>query len=252
MYQTDPPFIPSASLPTMYDLPSEDPEEPGVADEFHILQPTLLRDTFRPPHYPREQIFVASDLNLYYDVRHTQWYKRPDWFAVLGVNRMYKQKDLRLSYVIWQELVSPLIVVELLSPGTEDEDLGKKLRDAEQPPGKWEVYEQILKVPYYAIFDRYEHQFRVFELKDGRYTEAIILDDRFWIPELELGLGVWEGSYDQTPERPWLRWYDIAGNWILNPDERADAEAESANTEKLKKEMLIAQLRSLGFEPDIT
>lgn len=26
-------------LPTMYDLPSEDPEEPGLPDEFHYYQP---------------------------------------------------------------------------------------------------------------------------------------------------------------------------------------------------------------------
>lgn len=35
-------------------------------------------------------------------------------------------------------------MVELLSPGTEQEDLGHTERDIDQPPGKWEVYEQIL------------------------------------------------------------------------------------------------------------
>ena len=39
--------VPRKALPTMYDLPSEDPEEPGLPDEFHIYQPQLLRDTFR-------------------------------------------------------------------------------------------------------------------------------------------------------------------------------------------------------------
>jgi hypothetical protein len=29
----------------MHDLPSEDPEEPGLPDEFHLLQPELLRLT---------------------------------------------------------------------------------------------------------------------------------------------------------------------------------------------------------------
>jgi hypothetical protein len=36
----------AAGLPTMYDLPSEDPEEPGLPDEFHDLQPQLLSRTF--------------------------------------------------------------------------------------------------------------------------------------------------------------------------------------------------------------
>jgi hypothetical protein len=39
MYQSNPPLPPKETLPTMYDLPSEDPEEPGLPDEFHLLQP---------------------------------------------------------------------------------------------------------------------------------------------------------------------------------------------------------------------
>ncbi|MDP5337981.1 MAG: hypothetical protein NWQ28_05335, partial [Nodularia sp. (in: cyanobacteria)] len=42
MYQTDPPLSPEEVLPTMYDLMSEDPEESGLPDHFHLLQPRLL------------------------------------------------------------------------------------------------------------------------------------------------------------------------------------------------------------------
>lgn len=38
----NPPLPPKLTLPTMYDLPSEDAEEPGLPDEFHDLQPQLL------------------------------------------------------------------------------------------------------------------------------------------------------------------------------------------------------------------
>lgn len=102
----------------MYDLPSEKLEEPGLPDQFHIYQPRLLEETFRPPSHPTNKVFVATDLNLYYDPRHTRWYKRPDWFAVLGVSRLYAGEELRWSYVIWQEGVNPFLVLELLSPGT--------------------------------------------------------------------------------------------------------------------------------------
>jgi hypothetical protein len=44
----------------MYDLPREDPEEPGLPDQFHLLEPQLLAETFRPPIYPSDQIFTAS------------------------------------------------------------------------------------------------------------------------------------------------------------------------------------------------
>ncbi|MEL6166210.1 MAG: Uma2 family endonuclease, partial [Cyanobacteria bacterium J06628_3] len=149
MFQTDPPPSPKEVLPTMYNLPSEDPEEPGLPDEFHDFQPQLLRETFQPPNYPLEETFIGTDLNLYYDARNHLWYKRPDWFAVLGASRLYQERDLRLSYVVWQEGIDPTVVVELLSPGTEKEDLGQTLREVNQPPTKWEVYERILRIPYY-------------------------------------------------------------------------------------------------------
>ena len=225
MYQTDPPRPAKETLPTMYDLPSEDPEEPGLPDEFHDFQPQLLRETFCPPSYSRDQIFVGADLNLYYDVRHPQWYKRPDWFGVVGVSRFYEQRDLRLSYVMWQEGVSPFIVVELLSPTTESEDLGQTLRDIDQPPSKWAVYERILRIPYYVVFSRYTNELRIFELKGLNYQQVRLDTERFWLPELGLGLGVWSGSYQEVNGR-WLRWYDELGNWIPTGSEQAQQAQE--------------------------
>ncbi|NET61117.1 MAG: Uma2 family endonuclease, partial [Symploca sp. SIO2E6] len=157
MVQLQPSQSRQKSLPTMYDLPSEDPEEPGLVDEFHDVQPNLLKNTCQSPNYSPIDYFSAKDLNLYYDPEHLQWYKRPDWFLALGAQRSTNQQELRLSYVMWQEVVAPFLVVELLSPGTEDEDLGLTERKKEKPPTKWEVYEKILQVPYYVIYDRYEN-----------------------------------------------------------------------------------------------
>jgi Uma2 family endonuclease len=253
MYQTDPPRPAKEFLPTMYDLPSEDPEEPGLPDEFHLLQPQLLRETFTPGNFPENEVFVATDLNLYYDVRHPLWYKRPDWFAVVGVSRLYEQKELRLSYVIWQEGVNPFVVVELLSPGTEKEDLGQTLRDASQPPTKWEVYERVLRVPYYIIFDRYTNELKVFQLQGSSYTEVEINQARVWINDIQLGLGLWTGVY-QGIERQWLRWYDSLGHWVLTPVEReaqqVQQERRQAEKQRQRAERLAAQLRALGVEPD--
>jgi len=41
----------------MYDLPSEDPEEPGLPDEFHLWQAELSQ-TFRPPTHPPERVLL--------------------------------------------------------------------------------------------------------------------------------------------------------------------------------------------------
>ncbi|BAZ81851.1 Uma2 family endonuclease [Sphaerospermopsis kisseleviana CS-549] len=239
MYQTDPPIPAQETLPTMYDLPSEYVEYSGLPDEFHLLQPRLLTDTFLPPNYPPDQVFVASDLNLYYDTRNPLWYKRPDWFAVVGVSRLFDQRELRLSYVMWQEIIAPLVMVELLSPKTEKEDLGRTLREVNQPPTKWEVYERIVRVPYYIIFDRYTDKLQAFQLVADRYEEIDVSSGKIWMPGIELGLGLWQGSFEGI-ERLWLRWYDSTGNWVLTPVEK----------ERKRGDKLAAKLRELGINPD--
>jgi Uma2 family endonuclease len=243
----------------MYDLPSEDVEEPGLPDEYHALQPQLLNRTFRSPRHSPERVFMGTDLNLYYDVHHLNWYKRPDWFLVVGVPRLYDESELRSSYVFWQEGVSPFVVVELLSPGTAKEDLGDYAEaeseteetSAERalsaspseggngqtaqtsPPRKWEVYEKILRVPYYVVFSRLRNQLHFFELVGGHYQEREIEAEnpRFWIEELELGLGLWLGEFEGI-HRQWLRWYDREGNWVPTDTER----------ERLAKEIALEQV----------
>lgn len=125
-----------STLPTMDDLPSENPAEPGLPDDFHYWQPQLLRETFQPDPELVDQFYVATDINLYYDPIHTHRYKRPDWFVVLGTGRLGPNQELRPSYVVWQEELAPYLVVELLSPGTEAEDMGLAERKPDQPPGK--------------------------------------------------------------------------------------------------------------------
>jgi len=237
------------SLPTMYDLPSEDPEEPGLPDLFHDLQPQLLDLTFDSPLYPVEQRLIAKDLNLYYDSHHTNWYKHPDWFLVLGTGRFKQQQDLRLSYLIWQERISPFLVIELLSPGTEQEDLGQTLREVNQPPTKWQVYEQILRVPHYVVYDRYNNQFRAFHLKGSQYQSLSLPEEKLWFEPLGLGLGKWQGIYEGV-EGLWLRWYDRQGNWIPTPTERAQEAENALALERQKREALLERLRAMGIDPE--
>ncbi|MCP4350879.1 MAG: Uma2 family endonuclease [Desulfobacterales bacterium] len=223
-------------LPTMYDLPSENPEEPGVPDQFHTWQSELLTQTFIPPSHDPEHIMTASDMNLYYDVNRLGSYKRPDWYAVLDVPHLYGKKlEPRLSYVVWQEKAVPFIVVELLSPSTEDEDLGRTHRKPDEPPTKWEVYEQILGIPYYAVFSRYTDKFRAFRLVSGIYYEMVLPDRRMWIPELNIGLGLWSGKY-HISERKWLRWYDARKNWIPTSAEWAEQERQRAEQARQRAE----------------
>jgi len=256
----DPQHLPQTGLPTMYDLPSEDPEESGLPDEFHCHQLHLLRATFRPPLYMPDRVFIGSDMNLYYNAEHPLWHKRPDWFAVLGVSRFYAGHALRESYVVWQEQVVPYLVIELLSPGTAGEDLGQTISEGEGPPRKWEGYEQILRIPYYVTFNHATNAVRYFVLMHGVYNEVSPAQQRLWLPEAGLGLGLWVGTYEGL-ERTWLRFYNADGAWIGTPTEQAEQRAEQAEQraeqerlqteqERLRADRLAAQLRALGIHPE--
>lgn len=164
--------------------------------------------------------------------------------------------------MVWQERLAPYVVVELLSPGTEDEDLGRTLWDMDKAPTKWVVYEQILKVPYYIVFSRYTHELKAYGRVSGTYQALALENQRLWLPEARLGLGVWEGSYEGIQGR-WLRWFDGEGWLPCNIDQRdqerrradrekqrADQEGLRADQERLRAEKLATRLRSLGIDPD--
>lgn len=225
-----------------------------MPDQYHGHQPQILEETFQPSKFDPDEVVIAADLNLYYDVRHPNWHKRPDWFAAVGVSRLYEGRELRLSYVIWQEEANPFVVVELLSPSTEAEDLGRTLPQRGKPPTKWQVYEQILRVPYYIVFSRYTNELQPFQLVGGHYERMTPTDGRFPVPELGLSFGLWQGSY-KGMNRIWLRWFTESGEMILTPAEEAAAaqqEAaiaqERARSAEARAERLAAKLRELNVE----
>ncbi|NET56432.1 MAG: DUF4351 domain-containing protein [Symploca sp. SIO2E6] len=260
--QSDISLPPRQNLPTMYDLPSEDPKEPGLPDEFHALQAWLLCLTFFPLTFPPEQVFSACDLNIYYDLNHLQWHKRPDWFGVVGTSRLYDGHDTRDSYVTWIEPVNPVIVVELLSQSTKKQDLGeietegKEIEEGpDKPPSKWEVYENILKIPYYVVFNRRNNKIRIFHLVNGLYQEVQLTQGRFYLPELGISLGLWQGSF-RTINRLWLRWFTQDGELILSEEESAfqeaaEAKQEAAEAQQEGKRSLVLRLltRRVGNLP---
>ncbi|MEM1252623.1 MAG: Uma2 family endonuclease [Cyanobacteria bacterium P01_H01_bin.21] len=264
--QTEQPRSPRETLPTMYDLPSEFPEEPGLPDEFHDFQPQLLSRTLSLDACAADNRFTGSDINLYYDVHHPLWHERSDWFLALNVPRLYDGHDLRRSYVVWQEGQALTIVVEFLSPKTEREDLGRFYGDSDRieesetaevsqnganqrPPGKLAVYEQYLRVPHYLVYSRYTKRLRYFKLVGIHYEEQPVQTDApmVWLNDLNIGLGLWNGYFEGLPG-PWLRWCDADGNWYLTDTEKAEAEKAEAQQ---KADRLSQRLKELGVDPDL-
>jgi hypothetical protein len=131
-----------------------------------------------------------------------------------------------------------------------DEDGGELSVRATPPYGKLHFYEQILQVPTYVTYDPYETNLEVRELQNGRYAlQNPNAEGRFYIPALDLWLGVWAGErLGQTTS--WLRWWDNAGNLLLWSAEQTEQERQRANQAHQRAEALAAKLRELGVDPD--
>lgn len=65
-------------------------------------------------------------------------------------------------------------------------------------------------------------------------------------------LGVWQGSFMNQPEQPWLRWWDREGNLLLTGREQVEQEASKRQqlAEQLKN-LSLQQLADLGIDPNL-
>ncbi|MFB2978980.1 Uma2 family endonuclease [Microseira sp. BLCC-F43] len=235
-------------------------------------QSIILTDSIGPVLQrlrPDGQYCIGQDSGIYW--RETdppeKGAEAPDWFCVLGV-----PPDLdgvvRRSYVLWREFITPTIALEFASgDGSEEKDT-TQLRiftsGEVQKPGKFWVYETIMRIPFYGIFQVKNGSLEMYHLIEANYQKMTPNErGHYPITPLEVELGVWQGTY-QNQTRLWLRWWDMQGNLLLIGDERAAAAEqkaiaaeqkaiaaeEQAAQERQLREALLAQLRARGIDPD--
>ncbi len=185
--------------------------------------------------------------------------KAPDWGYVPATK--VPRDEVKRSYTPQLQGEMPVIVVEFLSD-TEGTEYSNK---PTYPLGKWFFYEQVLKVPNYAIFQPDSGALEVYRLDElGRYQiREPDGDDRYWIAQMDLYLGRWQGTRENR-SGVWLRWWDAQGSLLLWGSERleleqqrteqerqrAEQERQRAEQERQRTEKLIAQLRAAGLEPN--
>lgn len=162
--------------------------------------------------------------------------------------------EIRRSYVLWRELYAPLIVLEFAS-GNSDEERDQTPPSPTNNPeakraGKFWVYERIMRIPYYGIYEIKNAKLEVYRLVDGFY-QKLTPNQRghYAIAPLEVELGLWQGSY-QNQEMLWLRWWDLHGNLLLIGDERAEQERQRAERAEQRAAQLAERLRAMGIDPD--
>jgi len=233
--------------------------------------------------HPDGNYAIGQDSGIYWRLTEPleKGAESPDWFYVPNVSPLL-EGTYRRSYVLWKEIVAPLMAIEFVSgDGSEERDSTPPAnfpinsRASEESKnnkvGKFWVYEQAIRIPFYAIYEVKKASVEVYHLVDGRY-ELIPANDRGHYPIAPMGveLGIWIGQIDNV-ELPWLRWWDSQGNLLLTGDERAIAESqlkEVATMAKVQAQLIATQereqrlkvqekldrmsayLRSQGIDPD--
>ncbi|MEB3829147.1 Uma2 family endonuclease [Phormidium sp. CCY1219] len=232
------------------------PDDP-VENSEHPLLANALRQSL--PSGLIESALITSNFALCAAINDRFICKAPDWMYVCPLEP-WPHSAPRRSYTPHTEGPVPLIVMEFLSD-TYGEEYSMEFQ---QRIGKWYFYEQVIKVPIYAIFQPQTAHLEVYALESQGYqVQTTNAAGRYWIPGLELELGVWEGTRDNRTGN-WLRWWNAQGELLLWPEElaederqradterqRADTERQRADTERQRAEQLAQRLRELGVDPD--
>jgi Uma2 family endonuclease len=234
-------------------------------------QSIILTDSIDPVLqrlHPDGQYAIGQDCGIYW--RETEPPEKgaeaPDWFYVPRVPARV-DGQIRRSYVLWREFITPTIVLEFASGnGSEERDTTPLSRSAEGEiirPGKFWVYEQVMRIPYYGIYQITNGNLEVYHLVDTTY-ERMTPNDRghYYIPPMQVELGLWRGTYSSHADELWLRWWDESGNLLLTGHEEAEVQRERANIaqeraniaeervqeEQQKRSQLTERLKSLSPE----
>ena len=194
-----------------------------------------LRSSWRPLDEngrPRKYL-ACTDVGVFYALRQAPIV--PDVLLSMDVEspEEFWLKKHR-SYFTWEYGKVPDVVIEVVSnrANREGGETGGKLRDY-----------AVIGIPYYVVFDPgkflSDDTLRIFKLDARRYVAYY----ESYFPEVELGLTLWEGSYEDSRPITWLRWRNAQGDLIATGAERATREAERAA-------LLAEKLRELGVDPD--
>ncbi len=149
--------------------------------------------------------------------------------------------EIRRSYVLWRELITPLIVLEFASgSGKEERDttpLSPDQTEAGTRPGKFWVYERIIEVPYYGIYEIKRGKLEMYHLVHGQYRQLEPNQrGHYPIEPMSVELGLWQGNY-QNQNQLWLRWWDKDGNLLLTGNEQVELEKVRTERERERAEV---------------
>ena len=179
----------------------------------NVNQPALasaLTETLKLAGKLPETALATTNYGICATFKGKMTLKAPDWAYIPKIT--VPRDEVKKSYTPYLQGEIPTVVMEFLSDTEGNEYSSKR----SYPPGKWYFYEQILKVPNYAIFEPETGALEVHCLdKQQQYKLSTPNEDnRYWIEEIKLFLGVWRGERENR-QGYWLRWWDENGNLLL-------------------------------------
>lgn len=214
--------------------PSSD-GKPMAETDFHVLAIRLLLDALDDVFAGREDVYVAGNVNWFWEQGNPRRRRAPDAMVILGV-----EKGPRRSFRSWREGGAvPAACFEMASERTWKKNLGEVKDDYEEAG----VKEYFVFDPTRDYLDAPVIGFR----RRGRRFQQIRPDEAGAMASRELGLCL-------VPEGTMLRLVHIAtAQRVLTREEqstasRAEAAASRAQAELLAAEVarLKAQLRAAG------
>jgi Putative restriction endonuclease len=211
-----------------------------------------LSDTLSLAGFISETAFTCTDYGLIATVNGKTIAKAPDWAYVPHIK--VSREVIERSYTPYLEGDVPTIVIEIIS-ATDGGEYSKQL---EKPMGKWYFYEQVLKVPYYGIFEPSSGDFELYRLGDLGLYDRVLMEEsgRYWIEGMNLAIAAWKGQRDYR-NGYWLRFWDGNDNllpWSNEVIETAEIKLiqtrQALDQEKARADRLTERLRSLGIDPE--
>jgi Putative restriction endonuclease len=262
-------------LPANFVLP-DDPVD-------NINQPPLavaLTESLELAGRLPETVLASTNYGICATINGQLAIKAPDWAYVPHIT--VPRSEIAMSYTPHLQGEPLALVIEFVSAT----DGGEYSTRSIEPLGKWFFYEQVLQVPYYAIFEPQSGDLEVYSLDADQRYRPLLMDNyqHYWIPSMQLALAAWQGIRENRTGY-WLRWWDGAGNLLPWRSEiiadvrhqvaetrqraeaesqraeaehqraeaesqRAEAEHQRAEAESQRAERLAEILRSLGHDPN--
>ncbi len=216
------------SWPTHLDLPETD-GLPGEND-YQPSQARLLTSAIEPlieAAHPSGDYFIGEDVGIYWKTTADPFEgcKVPDWCYIPGCAPSVPG-DYRRSFVLWDEGVAPMLVIEFVSGDGSEE------HDDTPVKGRFWVYRRGIRTPYYAIYDPLDESIELFHLDGVDYRPVAPNEHGLYeIPQMGVALGLWKGKYGHH-KLTWLRFYWPDGRLIPHERERTALEKSRVKEEK--------------------